>query len=70
MLMKHLSDVLSEDQKNNKIGNLLTKMRLSGLIYNAGSKSNPSWKLTEKTKEELKEIAQKEKERKSKGKVR
>lgn len=43
LLMDKLSDGLNSDQKINKISNLLTKMRKSGLIVNAGSDKSPSW---------------------------
>jgi len=43
LLMKNLSEVLDEDQKINKISNLLTAMRRAGQIYNAGSRTQPEW---------------------------
>ena len=42
-----LSDALNDYQKKRKIGNLLTNMRRSGFIYNAGSRTTPEWRLTE-----------------------
>jgi ATP-dependent DNA helicase RecG len=46
LLMEKLSDVLDADQKSNKIGNLLTKLRRRGTIVNKSSKKNPSWELS------------------------
>lgn len=45
LLMKNLSEVLDPEQKSNKIGNLLTKLRRRGTIVNQGSKKTPSWVL-------------------------
>jgi ATP-dependent DNA helicase RecG len=42
-----LSDALDEAQKVNKIGNLLSALRRKGVIFNAGSKPAPAWKLSE-----------------------
>ncbi|MDZ7802101.1 MAG: ATP-binding protein [Trueperaceae bacterium] len=47
LLWDKLSDALSDDQKANKIGNLLTKWRRNGVIFNAGSRPSPEWKLQE-----------------------
>ncbi len=44
LIKKHLSEILTDDQKIKKISNLLLKMRESGVIYNAGTKSKPIWK--------------------------
>ena len=38
-----LSDALNSEQKRRKIGNLLTGMRNSGAIMNAGSRKAPAW---------------------------
>ncbi|WGP06734.1 putative DNA binding domain-containing protein [Bacillus subtilis] len=46
LLWSKLSDALDDDQKRNKVMNLLTKMRTSGEIVNAGSRSKPRWMLT------------------------
>ncbi|WP_152349026.1 RNA-binding domain-containing protein [Brevibacterium sp. CFH 10365] len=46
LLWSKLSDALDDHQKRNKVMNLLTKMRTSGEIVNAGSRSKPRWKLT------------------------
>lgn len=43
LLLDKLSDGLNGEQKVSKISNLLTKMRQSGLIVNAGSDKSPSW---------------------------
>lgn len=45
LLWGKLSDALSDAQKANKIGNLLTKWRRKGVIYNAGSRPSPEWRL-------------------------
>lgn len=45
LLMDKLSDALSPAQKEDKISNLLTNMRRSGRIVNAGSKKTPKWVL-------------------------
>lgn len=47
LLKKHLSDALNDYQKGRKIGNLLTKLRRAGRIYNAGSDKKPTWKIAE-----------------------
>ena len=43
LLWNKLSDVLDTEQKRRKIGNLLTGMRNSGAIVNAGSRRAPVW---------------------------
>ena len=48
LLLNKLSDALTEKQKSNKINNLLTKLRLSGRIFNSGSDAAPSWKIVKK----------------------
>lgn len=48
LLLNKLSDALTEKQKSNKINNLLTKLRLSGRIFNSGSDAVPSWKIVKK----------------------
>ncbi|MDH4234793.1 MAG: hypothetical protein OEV15_06635, partial [Gallionella sp.] len=50
LLLDKLSDGLNGEQKVNKISNLLTKMRRSGLIVNAGSDKSPSWVCAEQKK--------------------
>lgn len=40
-----LPDVLEAEQKQNKISNLLTKMRREGSIQNTGSRTKPRWEL-------------------------
>ena len=47
LLLEKLSDALTPDQKQRKIGNLLTKLRRRGRILNAGSRGKPEWKLAE-----------------------
>ena len=43
LLWSKLSDALDSTQKQNKIGNLLTGMRIGGLITNAGTRKVPKW---------------------------
>jgi len=50
LLWIKLSDGLNNEQKLHKISNLLTKLRRSGLIVNAGSDKSPSWVCTEQKK--------------------
>jgi ATP-dependent DNA helicase RecG len=45
LLLKHLSDGLSEDQKRYKVTNLLTKMRTAGQIHSVRSGSASRWEL-------------------------
>jgi len=47
LLKKNLSEALNDHQKVNKISNLLTNLRRSGRIYNAGSDKKPVWKIAE-----------------------
>ena len=47
LLLNKLSDALTEEQKDTKIANLLTKLRRSGRIQNTGSRGHPVWKLAE-----------------------
>jgi ATP-dependent DNA helicase RecG len=49
LLWNKLSDALDERQKDRKIGNLLTNLRRSGRIRNAGVRGKPDWKLAERT---------------------
>ncbi|NOX09589.1 MAG: transcriptional regulator [Gammaproteobacteria bacterium] len=46
ILYEKLSDVLSDKQKKTKVGHLLTQLRMADIIYNAGSKAAPEWRLT------------------------
>lgn len=50
-LLSKLSDALDEEQKKNKIANLLTKLRRSGKIENNASRKAPEWVLAEKSAE-------------------
>lgn len=45
LLLDKLSDVLDPAQKKNKVGNLISKLRMQGDIYNAGSRGTPQWQL-------------------------
>lgn len=47
LLVDKLSDALSQEQKEVKIGNLLTKLRRNKRIHNTGTRSQPIWKLVE-----------------------
>lgn len=46
LLVDKLSDALSDEQKEDKIGNLLTKLRRNKRILNTGTRSQPVWRLT------------------------
>lgn len=48
LLLNKLSEALTDKQKANKINNLLTKLRLSGRIFNSGSDAAPGWKIVKK----------------------
>ena len=48
LLRDKLSDALDDQQKDNKIGNLLTSMRQAEKIRNAGSRKAPNWVLNDK----------------------
>lgn len=47
LLWDKLSDALNDAQKKSKIGNILTKLRVDGVIFNAGSRAAPEWKACE-----------------------
>lgn len=47
-LQDKLSDALDGGQKDKKIGNLLTNLRRAEVIYNAGSRTAPKWKIAER----------------------
>lgn len=47
LLLDKLSDALSNEQKIKKISNLLTKLRRQRVIFNAGSRGKPKWRLAE-----------------------
>ena len=51
LLRDKLSDALDEEQKMNKIANLLTKLRRAKLILNTGSRTAPCWELAERNAE-------------------
>ncbi|ABQ27815.1 RNA-binding domain-containing protein [Geotalea uraniireducens] len=48
LLWGKLSDALDVEQKQNKIGNLITSMRTTETIVNTGSRKLPKWTLKEK----------------------
>ena len=43
LLWWKLPDWMNDQQKINKIGNLLSVLRTKGIIENTGIKSNPKW---------------------------
>lgn len=43
LIMNKLPEILNSTQKKNKIGNLLGKMKRTGLIENLGSFTSPKW---------------------------
>ena len=45
LLLDKLSSALDETQKTNKIGNIISKLRIKGVICNAGSRGAPVWRL-------------------------
>lgn len=47
LLRPLLSDALTEEQKTNKVSNLLGRLRRQGWIHNAGSRSQPRWVLSD-----------------------
>lgn len=47
LLWDKLSDALDDTQKKNKIGNVLSKLRVDGAIVNAASRTAPEWKKCE-----------------------
>jgi len=48
LLLGKLSDALDDKQKHNKIGNLITGMRVAETIVNSGSRKTPKWALKQK----------------------
>ncbi len=47
LLWRKLSDALDDEQKETKIGNLITSMRRTGKIKNSGSRRTPNWEIAE-----------------------
>ncbi len=45
LLLPKLSEVLSVEQKDNKVANLLTQLRRAGRIHNSGTRARPVWRL-------------------------
>lgn len=45
LLFTKLGDMLTDDEKNKKIGNLLVQLRREGRIVNSGSRRYPKWEL-------------------------
>lgn len=52
LLYEKLSDAMNTQQKSQKIGNLLTKMRRNGKLVNTGTRAKPLWRLAERTQKE------------------
>ena len=52
LLWNKLSDALDDEQKRNKVANLLTKLRRSGMIINKGSRTAPEWTLADRMQKE------------------
>jgi ATP-dependent DNA helicase RecG len=50
LLINKLSDALNGEQKQQKISNLLTKLRRSGQICNQGSNKSPRWEISSHAK--------------------
>ena len=48
LLVDKLSSAFDDQQRENKIGNLLTSLRETGVIINAGTRKTPRWRLSEK----------------------
>lgn len=48
LLWNKLPEMLSEKQKKYKVGNLLSSLRMQGLIYNEGSDAKSSWALAKR----------------------
>jgi ATP-dependent DNA helicase RecG len=51
LLFDKLSDLLSPEQKRSKVGNLLSALRMEGIIENIGSTSKPKWVLRDSKKD-------------------
>ncbi|MCK9303798.1 MAG: putative DNA binding domain-containing protein [Bacteroidales bacterium] len=51
LLIDKLSDALNDDQRSQKISNLLTRLRRHGTIVNKGSRKTSSWELAKKVAE-------------------
>lgn len=45
LLWNKLPEWMNDSQKKNKIGNLLTELRIKGIIENRGTSKNPQWRL-------------------------
>jgi ATP-dependent DNA helicase RecG len=59
LLRDKLSDSLTDKQRHDKIGNLLSDMRRKGQIFNDGPRSAPSWKLSTNGENPTKESTRK-----------
>ena len=47
LLLPKLSEALTDQQKEDKVSNLLTRLRRNGRIRNTGSRGQPAWRLAE-----------------------
>lgn len=45
LLWNKLPDWMTDDQKKNKVGNLLSELRMKGILENRGTAKNPNWYL-------------------------
>ncbi len=45
LLWDKLGDILDDAKKRDKIGNLISKLRMNGQIVNKGSRAGPEWQL-------------------------
>ena len=45
LLWDKLGDILDDAKKRNKIGNIISKLRMNGRIVNKGSRASPAWQL-------------------------
>lgn len=59
LLLSKLSEALDEEQKYNKINNLLTKWRRGGYIFNKGSDKGSRWVIAENVAEKKEKVAEK-----------
>jgi len=55
LLLDKLSDALSEEQKYNKISNLIAKLRQRGVIVNTNSDAAPRWQLVHNLAERIRD---------------
>lgn len=51
LLWDKLGNILGDNQKRNKIANIISKLRMNGQIVNLGSRTKPVWRLTSEERE-------------------